>query len=117
MSCAIPVPAAAAFTVGASFQEIFTTRRAWPTPVTTWSVRACASMDCTVAVSVTDGPTAAGVAAGEGGAALAVPPDRNIARERIERGARRPMPRVIRNLLEGGPGEPPTTREPSRLRL
>jgi hypothetical protein len=67
-------------------------------------------MDCTVAVSVTDGPAAGGVAAGEGGAALVAPPHRNIAREKVKRGARRPMPRLIRNLLEGGPGEPPTTR-------
>jgi hypothetical protein len=66
-------------------------------------------MDCTVAVSVAEGTVAAGVAAGEGGAALAAP-DKNTEKQRVKTGARRPMPHVIRNLLEGGPGEPPTTR-------
>jgi len=71
-----------------------------------------------VAVSVADGSGAAavaggtgavGVAAGDGGAALAAP-DKNTKKQSVKTGARRPMPRVIRNLLEGGPGEPPTTR-------
>jgi hypothetical protein len=70
-------------------------------------------MDCTVAVSVADRSGAEGVAAGEGGAVLAAL-ERNRERQRIKRGASRPMPRVMPNLLEGGPGEPPTAREPSR---
>jgi hypothetical protein len=70
-------------------------------------------MDCTVAVSVGDGSGTAGVAAGEGGAAL-VAQVRNTEKQRDKKGTPRPMPRVIRISSKAALASRRRLEEPSR---